>query len=134
MKTKNITFLKSINLIALTLCLVFSMNANAASLNTNLNTVATNMSSTTMKVAPAMVVLKSVTVWEWIVGLFNNKKNLGEKITPGTTAPTAPQGKPSSGGADSIPLDGGLSILLAGAAALGVKKLRDSRNKEIKIS
>jgi len=33
----------------------------------------------------------------------------------------------NNGGGDSIPLDGGLSILLLGAAAFGVKKLRDTK-------
>ena len=33
----------------------------------------------------------------------------------------------SNGSSDSIPLDGGLSILLLGAAAFGVKKLRDTK-------
>ena len=32
---------------------------------------------------------------------------------------------------DAIPLDGGLSILLLGAAAFGVKKLRDNRKKDM---
>lgn len=32
--------------------------------------------------------------------------------------------------ADSVPLDGGLGILLLGAAAFGVKKLRDNNNEE----
>jgi len=31
---------------------------------------------------------------------------------------------------DSVPLDGGLGILLLGAAAFGVKKLRDGKNEE----
>lgn len=146
MKIKNITILKSMNLIALTTFLVFSMNANAASLNanfmpstTNLNSVV-NMSSTNMKVAPAMVILNSVNVWEWLVGLFNNRKIHKEKIRPitksgGNSPSSSPSGNsPSTGGSDSIPLDGGLSILLAGAAALGVKKLRDYRKKEVKIN
>lgn len=30
---------------------------------------------------------------------------------------------------DSIPLDGGLAILLIGAAAFGVKKLRDNKKE-----
>ncbi|ULC58309.1 hypothetical protein MBM09_10290 [Flaviramulus sp. BrNp1-15] len=34
----------------------------------------------------------------------------------------------NQGGGDSIPLDGGLSILLIGAAAFGVKKLRGNKN------
>ena len=37
----------------------------------------------------------------------------------------------SQGGGDTIPIDGGLGILLVGAAAFGVKKLRDSKNAEI---
>lgn len=34
---------------------------------------------------------------------------------------------PPTGDADAIPLDGGLAILLAGAAAFGIKKLRDKK-------
>ena len=37
----------------------------------------------------------------------------------------------SEGNTDSVPLDGGLSILLLGAAAFGVKKLRDKKNGTI---
>lgn len=37
----------------------------------------------------------------------------------------------SDGNTDSVPLDGGLSILLLGAAAFGVKKLRDKKNGTI---
>ncbi|MCF8274061.1 MAG: hypothetical protein K9I95_09530 [Flavobacteriaceae bacterium] len=37
----------------------------------------------------------------------------------------------SEGNNDSVPLDGGLSILLLGAAAFGVKKLRDNKNGTI---
>lgn len=37
----------------------------------------------------------------------------------------------SGGGNTSVPLDGGLSILLIGAAAFGVKKLRGNKNEDI---
>lgn len=37
----------------------------------------------------------------------------------------------SGGGNTSVPLDGGLSILLIGAATFGVKKLRGNKNDEI---
>ncbi|WP_372756520.1 PID-CTERM protein-sorting domain-containing protein [Mariniflexile sp.] len=40
-------------------------------------------------------------------------------------------GHNDGGTSDSIPLDGGLSILLVGAAAFGIKKLRDSKNENI---
>lgn len=33
----------------------------------------------------------------------------------------------SDGGGDAVPLDGGLSVLLLGGAAFGIKKLRDSK-------
>ena len=41
-----------------------------------------------------------------------------------------PNGRTGNKG-DSIPLDGGLGILLIGAAALGVKKLRDNKNDKL---
>jgi hypothetical protein len=34
-------------------------------------------------------------------------------------------------GGDAIPLDGGLAILLIGAAAFGIKKLRDNKKGNI---
>ncbi|MFH6768573.1 hypothetical protein V8G56_07490 [Gaetbulibacter aquiaggeris] len=37
----------------------------------------------------------------------------------------------NKGGGTSVPLDGGLGILLVGAAAFGVKKLRDNKNGAI---
>lgn len=37
----------------------------------------------------------------------------------------------SKGGGDTIPIDGGLGILLVGAAAFGIKKLRENKNEEI---
>ena len=33
-------------------------------------------------------------------------------------------------GCDSVPLDGGLGLLLAGAAIFGVKKLRENKNEQ----
>ncbi|SFZ90500.1 hypothetical protein SAMN05428642_101972 [Flaviramulus basaltis] len=52
---------------------------------------------------------------------YNNKKC-------GKCGRTSHFGKCNKGGGnDSIPLDGGLSILLLGAAAFGVKKLRENK-------
>ena len=45
--------------------------------------------------------------------------------------PGPPQGTEETvdnGSSDSIPLDGGLAILLAGAAFFGIKKLRAKKN------
>ncbi len=36
----------------------------------------------------------------------------------------------NQGGGDTIPIDGGLGILLVGAAAFGVKKLRENKNEK----
>jgi hypothetical protein len=47
-----------------------------------------------------------------------------------SSAPSNDSGSNDSGsneGSASVPLDGGLSILLLGAAAFGVKKLRDNK-------
>lgn len=44
---------------------------------------------------------------------------------------TSTGGGGSQSGGDSIPLDGGLSILLAGAAFFGIKKLRGNHKNEI---
>ncbi len=40
-------------------------------------------------------------------------------------------GRCNGGGGDSIPLDGGLSFLVLGAAAFGITKLRGSKNDKI---
>lgn len=40
-------------------------------------------------------------------------------------------GSGSGGSTDTVPLDGGLGILLVGAAAFGVKKLRESKNDQV---
>tara|TARA_B100000809_G_C15072302_1_gene506542 strand:- start:711 stop:929 length:219 start_codon:yes stop_codon:yes gene_type:complete len=42
-----------------------------------------------------------------------------------------PGGDASDDVRDAVPIDGGLSLLVAGAAAYGIKKLRDTKNKEI---
>lgn len=44
--------------------------------------------------------------------------------TPKSLPPVGPVEKPVG---DAIPLDGGLSILLLGAAAFGIKKLRENK-------
>ncbi|SFZ89692.1 hypothetical protein SAMN05428642_101506 [Flaviramulus basaltis] len=124
MKTRKITLFKSINLIALTLFLVFSVNANAINLDTNLITSTTKISSTNLKTAPAQLILSSMSFWDWLVSLFNK-----EKFRDNHNPNSGNEGNPNSVGGDSIPLDGGLTILLLGATAFGVKKLRDSKNE-----
>lgn len=40
-----------------------------------------------------------------------------------------PSGPPGGGGGGSTPIDGGVSLLVAGIAAYGAKKIRDNRKK-----
>ncbi|MBP0902267.1 PID-CTERM protein-sorting domain-containing protein [Mariniflexile gromovii] len=44
---------------------------------------------------------------------------------------THTQGCGHNSSTDSVPLDGGLGILLAGAAIFGVKKLRENKNEKV---
>ncbi|MDO7170807.1 PID-CTERM protein-sorting domain-containing protein [Mariniflexile sp. AS56] len=46
------------------------------------------------------------------------------------SSPDVPPDPPLEDG-DSIPLDGGLAVLLVGASAFGIKKLRDQKNGSV---
>ncbi|WP_372752359.1 PID-CTERM protein-sorting domain-containing protein [Mariniflexile sp.] len=67
-------------------------------------------------------------------GTSNNhgqhNSNSGYTQTNGNSTNNNGNGSNKKRNNDSIPLDGGLSILLAGAAAFGVKKLRDSKKEK----
>lgn len=58
-----------------------------------------------------------------IIDFFKNKKSKGNNGHIRSVKHDGPT-------TDSIPLDGGLSILLLGAAAFGVKKLRDNNDED----
>lgn len=59
--------------------------------------------------------------WGWIKDLFHRHyRGCGHSTGGGG----------QQGGGDSVPLDGGLGILLVGAAAFGVKKLREGKHEE----
>ncbi|OYX22751.1 MAG: hypothetical protein B7Z06_11205 [Flavobacteriales bacterium 32-35-8] len=80
-------------------------------------------------------------IWEWIKELFNPNKGKGNNNKGGNhqggnnqqggnhQGGNNQQGNNQQGG-DSVPLDGGLGILLLGAAAFGVKKLREGKHEE----
>lgn len=76
-------------------------------------TFSTNMNATT----PAVTHGGSI-----IVNFF--KSLFGSGGHKGKDKPSKP------GGGDAVPLDGGLGILLVGAAAFGVKKLRENKNEQ----
>ncbi len=69
----------------------------------------------------------SLTFGSWFSNFFNynNNNNYHRKKDKDREECGQP------GGSTSVPLDGGLSILLIGATALGVKKLRGNKDEEI---
>jgi hypothetical protein len=59
--------------------------------------------------------------WNWLEDIFHTHYR-------GCGHDGGSQGGGHQGGGDSVPLDGGLGILVLGAAAFGAKKLRDNKN------
>ena len=47
------------------------------------------------------------------------------------TLPTVMHAQPPDPGGDPVPIDGGLSLLLAAGAGYGVKKYRDMRKRKL---
>ena len=98
--------------------LTFSTNANAIASGQN---IANSIS----------LVITSANI-ATVTGDFQKKKKkkcrkCGRRKHRGSCKGGGNNGGGNNGGGDSIPLDGGLSILLLGAAAFGVKKLRDTK-------
>ena len=57
----------------------------------------------------------------------NSSKSSSSKSSSSKSSSSKSSSSKSSKKTDSVPIDGGLSILLLGAAAFGVKKLRDNK-------
>ncbi len=108
MKSNEKKFSKTISALLIICALSFSTNTNAA---------------------------PSLTFGSWVSSLFrNNPKPPTQNNTQKKHKHFAGCGHNDHGGQDgstSVPLDGGLSILLIGAAAFGVKKLRGNKDEEI---
>ena len=115
MKSKN-NISKLLGALIIIFALTFSTNANAIASGQN---IANSIS----------LVITSANI-ATVTGDFQKKKKkkkkkcrkCGRRKHRGSC-----KGGGNNGGGDSIPLDGGLSILLLGAAAFGVKKLRDTK-------
>ena len=60
-------------------------------------------------------------------GQGNNGNGIGNMPYGNQGSNNNPNGRTGTRTNDSIPLDGGLSILLLGGAAFGIKKLRDQK-------
>ena len=69
-------------------------------------------------------ILKTVVALGFVFTLICPMSINAQIDTPTSPPPDGPVEGP---GGDAIPLDGGLSILLLGAAAFGIKKLRENK-------
>lgn len=69
-------------------------------------------------------ILKTVVALGFVFTLICPMRINAQIDTPTSPPPVGPVERP---GGDAIPLDGGLSILLLGAAAFGIKKLRENK-------
>lgn len=117
MKQKNNTLLKSMQTIMVIVALIFTcdMNATSSSWFSFSKTHSSSSSSKTVTKHSKVKVKQSKSSYYYIFikkkfTIWNQGTNQGGGSTP------------------AIPLDGGLSFLLLGAAAFGVKKLGANRN------
>lgn len=64
-----------------------------------------------------------------LINTFTTLAETGPVNNPNGDPPFNDDGKNGLGPKNSVPIDGGASILLAAGAAYGLKKLRDSRKR-----
>ena len=121
MNANKSTLLKTLRVIVIVIALSFTSNTNATtSTNVALNaTISTNMSVTSAK----MHALTWGSIWNW----FHRCRICGRTSCSGHGDNNNDN---NNTGGDTIPLDGGLSILAIGAAIFGVRKLRGNKNDE----
>ena len=112
MKTKN-KFSKTVQTLMVVAALTFSCNMNAWSFRSYWPWNSTSTTSTTISSARASASASS---------------SGGTSTSTSTSGNASASASASTGGTKSVPLDGGLSILVLGAAAFGVRKLRGNNN------
>ena len=107
MKTKN-KFSKTVQTLMVVAALTFSCNMNAWSWPSSWSWISTSTTSSSARASAS---------------------SSGRTFTSISTSGNAyAYAYASTGGTKSVPLDGGLSILVLGAAAFGVRKLRGNNN------
>jgi hypothetical protein len=122
---KKIIF-KSTRIFVLVLVLTLSTNTNAATSSV----IAVPITSTSYaNMSTASTKMYALTWgridWQKIKDFFRSLCQRCGRKCGGSCGPKTPPG----GGTTSIPLDGGLSILALGAAAFGIRKLRNSKKE-----
>jgi hypothetical protein len=110
MKSNRNTLLQVLKAFFIVIALTFSTNMNAS----------TSLSS-------------GGSWYSFIASFFGGDRDRGDRDRDGRRNHRHFRGCGHSGdggGATTIPIDGGLGILLVGAAAFGVKKLRENKNEK----
>ncbi len=117
MKIKTNTLFKTISMFMILLALTFSTNMNASSISISTIPVSVNSVHTNLIA---------------ISGKWWQKKDKKKKRCRKCGSPSC-KGKcgKKGGHTDSVPLDGGLSILLLGGAAFGIRKLLGNKNGKL---
>lgn len=112
MKTKSLVFFKTITTLCVFMVFMFTVNMNAQNGWANGATIehSANVNENRNN---------------GYAGEGNNGNGVGNYPYGNQGSNDNPNGRTGGGGNDSIPLDGGLGILLLGAAVFGVKKLHD---------
>ena len=122
--------IKHSKIIVFVLALAFSSQSNATNSITNLAITGSNISYLNAASINIYTLTSGGVNWDsFVAWLKQGNKKKGRK-DKGRLKNGGPQSKERTNDrkTTSIPLDGGLGILLLGAAAFGVRKLR--RNKE----
>uniref|UniRef100_UPI004047A982 PID-CTERM protein-sorting domain-containing protein n=1 Tax=Mariniflexile sp. TaxID=1979402 RepID=UPI004047A982 len=131
MKTLSKTFLKTITIFVIIFAFTFSSNihattsVNVSAVSTSINTSSASVNALSTNLYATSTAQYALT-WGWLRDLLKAISGGGNHQGGGNHGSHGGGG--NQGGGDSVPLDGGLGILLIGAAALGVKKLRDKKN------
>ncbi|GAA4957428.1 PID-CTERM protein-sorting domain-containing protein [Algibacter aquimarinus] len=103
--------LSLLSTILIVLAFTFSSNANAT-------TTALNATTTTLNLSTSVASSTTALTWRW--------RKCRRCWRWFCRCKRTPKSEPTSG--DKVPLDGGLGILVLGAAAFGVRKLRSNKN------
>ena len=106
--------MKLAKVLLIVLAFTFSSNMNAKTPKVNTTATALNLTAS----AVSATALTSGSWWNWWKKRKRNRCSRCNRLSCSG----------HNGGGDKIPLDGGLGILVLGAAAFGIKKLRSKKN------
>ena len=130
MKLNKKTIYRSVSVLLLLFALTFSSNAKASSPIASSLTTNFIASTADLNIVPAKIHPLTWSFWRRIKRWFNNNcSTCGASSCGGHD--NHEDNHNGGGSTDSVPLDGGLSLLLLGATAIGVRKLRSNKDDKI---